>query len=138
MSLIQRKYYVWDNQLFNLEYDLGTDISRLIKTPNLVQVVNEESNEIEFKGLNGNPHRITLKNNKIDSVWFSNRSELPNNSLFKLPINELLERLDIRLKSLNHEICTQEDLKEYDKSNVLFLIFRDYHISYIGVLKKHK
>jgi len=137
MSKIDKIFYEWDNQFFDLEYKLGADISILRKNENLKEIINEENGEIEFEGLNGIPNRILLKNNKIVSIWLSGRSKLPNNdSLFELPMKDLLPELDKKLKSLNKQILNVESLKDYKESDVLYLIFRGGFISLIGNLKK--
>ena len=137
MSKIDKIFYEWDNQFFNLEYELGADISILRKNENLREVLNEETGEIEFEGLNGIPNKISLRNNKIVSIWLSGRLELPNNhSLFELPMEELLPKLDKKLKPLKTKIGNVEDLKKYDESDVLYLIFRGGFITLIGILKR--
>ena len=139
MSKIDKIFYEWDNQFFDLECELGADISILRKNENLKEIINEENGEIEFEGLNGIPNRILLKNNKIVSIWLSGRSKLPNNdSLFELPMEDLLPELDKKLRSLNKQIRNIEDLKNYKESDVLYLIFRGGFISLIGILKKQK
>lgn len=137
MSLIQRRYYEWDSDFFELEHDLYTDISKLSNDSSLEKYINEETKNVEFRGKNNTPHVITLKNNKVDSIWFTRQAPLPkNNLLFKLSINELTEELDTQLISLNDVIKTDSDLKNYNKSNVLYLVFRDSFITHIAVLNK--
>lgn len=139
MSKIDNFFYEWDNQFFNLEYELGADISILRKNKNLREIINEETNEIEFEGVDGIPNRILLKDNKIVSIWLSGRFELPNNdSLFELPLEELLPELNKKLKSLNVQIRNVDGLKNYNESDVLYLIFRGGFITLIGILKKEK
>ncbi|WP_179009057.1 hypothetical protein [Winogradskyella forsetii] len=137
MSKIDKIFYEWDNKFFDLEYELGTDISILRKSKNLKEVINEDTGEIEFEGLNGIPDKILLKNNKIASIWLSGRLELPNNdSLFQLPMEDSLPKLNKKLKSLNNKIRNVEGLKDYNESDVLYLIFRGGFITLIGILKR--
>ena len=137
MSKIDKIFYEWDNQFFDLEYELGADISILRKNKNLREVINEEIGEVEFEGFNGIPNKIFLKNNKIVSIWLSGRLELPNNdSLFELPMEDLLPKLDKKLKSLNKKILNVKDLKNHNESDVLYLIFRGGFITLIGILKR--
>ena len=137
MSKIDKIFYEWDNQFFNLEYELGADISILRKNENLREILNEETGEIEFESLNGNPSKISLRNNKIVSIWLSGRLELPNNnSLFELPMEDLLPKLDKKLKPLNTKIGNVKNLKNYNESDVLYLIFRGGFITLIGILKR--
>lgn len=80
-----------------------------------------------------------MKNNKIVSIWLSGRLELPNNnSLFELPMEDLLSKLDKKLKPLNKKIRNIESLKNYNESDVLYLIFRGGFITLIGILKRKK
>jgi hypothetical protein len=137
MSKIDKIFYEWDNQFFNLEYELGADVSILRKNKNLREITNVETGEIEFEGLDGIPNKISLKNNKIVSIWLSGRLEFPNNdSLFELPMEDLLPKLDKQLKSLNKKIRNVESLKKYNESDVLYLIFRGGFITLIGILKR--
>ncbi len=139
MSKIDKIFYEWDNQFFNLEYELGADISILRKNENLREVLNEETGEIEFEGLNGIPNKISLRNNKIVSIWLSGRLELPNNdSLFELPMEDLLPKLDKKLKPLKTKIRNIENLKNYYESDVLYFVFRGGFITLIGILKRKK
>ena len=137
MSKIDKIFYEWDNEFFDLEYELGADISILRKNKNLREVINKETREIEFEGFNGIPNKILMKDNKIVSIWLSGRLELPNNDyLFELPMEDLLPKLDKKLKSLKSKILDIKDLKDYNESDVLYLIFRDGFIALIGILKR--
>jgi hypothetical protein len=139
MSKIDKFFYKWDNQFFDLEYELGADISILRKNKNVIEIINEETKETEFKGVDGVPNRVLLKDNKIVSIWLSGSIELPNNdSLFELPMEDLLPELDKKLKSLNAQIRNVDSLKNYNESDVLYLIFRGGFITLIGILKKEK
>ena len=137
MSKIDRVFYEWDNQFFNLKYKLGADVSILLKDKNLRKVINEETGEVEFEGVNGIPQRIVLKDDKIVAIWLSGRSKIPNNNmLFELQFDNLLFELDKRLKPLNEKIRNIEDLKAYKESDVLYLVFRDFFVTLIGILKR--
>ena len=139
MSKINKIFYEWDNQFFDLDYKLGDDISVLLKNKDLRKVANEETGEIEFEGVNGIPNRIVLKENKIVAIWLSGRVNLPNhNSLFELPLENLLPQLDKKLKPLDEKIPSVEDLKDYNESDVLYFVFRDFFVTLIGILKRKK
>ncbi len=139
MSKIDKVFYEWDNQFFDLDYKLGDDISVLLKNEDLRKVANEETREIEFEGVNGIPNRIVLKENKIVAIWLSGRVNFPShNSLFKLPFENLLPQLDKNLKSLDEKIPSVEYLKDYNESDVLYFIFRDFFVTLIGILKRKK
>ncbi|MCM4166044.1 MULTISPECIES: hypothetical protein [unclassified Arenibacter] len=139
MSKIDKIFYEWDNHFFDLDFKLGDDISVLLKNKKLRKVDNEETGEIEFEGVNGIPNRIVLKENKIVAIWLSGRVNLPNNnSLFELPMENLLPQLNKRLKSLNEKISRVEDLKDYNESDVLYFVFRDFFVTLVGILKRKK
>jgi len=139
MGKLQSIFYEWDNQFFDLEYDLGTDISVLLENNDLKRFTNKETEDSEFVGVNGIPDIIKLDNNKVNSIWFSSRLDFPkNNSLFELPIEKLIPILNKRLKPLNSQVRHIKDMKSYDESDVLCLIFRDFFITQIGILKRKK
>jgi len=137
MSSKQIRYYKWDKTFFDLEYDLGSPLSLIDNNDNFEKIINEESGETEYIGKSGVPNRITLKNNKVHVIWLSARKELPkNNDLFNLDIKELEPKLNEILHPLNDKIKNHEDLFEYKENDVLMVIFRDFFVTLIGILKK--
>jgi len=114
------------------------DKSELL-TANIIRevIINEE---LQYQGSHGCPWRVHFKDDKLEQIWFNsdcivflkgfNISEKP-----KEPAIEFLNSHFELIPELNNK---EINLKEYEESDVLLLIYTDSWLRLLAVIRKNK
>ena len=136
--LIQKRYYIWDDTKFDFPIKLGMSKTELLQKNLIVEVYNNEKNEVEYSGVNELPWRIDFKDGIVDKIWFNHQNDFlyDNTDLKEEVINHGESSIELRFEKISGLINKEVELKEYNKSDVLYIVLGDFFIRMIGILKR--
>ncbi len=126
MSKLASKFWAWDESFDNQDFKLGDSIVPKLKrglvSPN-------EKSENEYLGIDDFPWMIKTKEKKITSIhYIGTFFYLIREDLWELEFNEFTKVVD--------KVLTPVD-QNY-KGKMLYVLFRDYYVSTVGLVDKTK
>ncbi len=137
MSKIDRKYYKWNDSESDFGIKLGMDKSKLLSANVITEIfTNKES---EYEGNNGCPWRINFKDDVVEQIWF-NSNCVVNIKGFDFSEHEMkigVEFLNSHFEKIPELNNREITLNEYNKSDVLYIIYSDFFVRLIAIVRKN-
>jgi hypothetical protein len=137
LSKKDRKYYRWNDSESDFGIKLGQKKSELLSSNIITEIVVNE--ELEYEGKNGFPWRINFKDDEVDQIWFDSYSVL-NIKGFDLLESEMkigVEFLNANFEEIPELNKGEISLNEYKKSHVLYILYSDFFVRLVAILRKN-
>ena len=137
MSKIDRKYYKWNDSESEFGIKLGMDKSELLSANAITELV--ANKELEYEGKNGYPWRINFKDDKVDQIWFHSNCvvDIKGFDFSKLAMKVGIEFLNSHFEAIPELNNREITLNEYNKADVLYIIYSDYFVRLIAIMRKN-
>jgi hypothetical protein len=137
LSIIDRKYYKWNDSESDFEIKLGMDKYELLSANIIRQRIVCE--ELEYEGIDGCPWRIHFKNNKVEQIWFNSDCDvdIKGFDFSKRKMKVGVEFLNTHFKKIPELDNREITLKEYRKSDVLYVIYGDFFVRLIAIIRRN-
>ena len=136
LGKIDRKYYKWKDSESDFKIKLGQRKSDLLSSNLINEIVANE--ELEYQGENGCPWRVHFKDDKVEQIWFNSNCKVDIKG-FDLSEREMkvgVEFLNSNFEEISKLNKKEINLAEYDKSDVLYVIYSDFFVRMIALIKK--
>jgi hypothetical protein len=136
--LIQKRYYIWDDKKFDFPIKLGMSKTELLQKGLVLEVYSNEKSEVEYSGVNELPWRIDFKDDFVDKMWFNQQNDFiyDNTDLKEEVINHGEPSIEIKFEKIPELTNKEVELKNYQNTDVLYIVLGDFFIRMIGILRK--
>lgn len=138
---IKSYYYEWKSDIFESKVKLGDSKEILLQSNLIEEIVDIQIQEVIYRGIDKNPYQVKFKDSKVVQIWYRsnfNTFEIDDIDLFDKFIPEALPILDKYFKNISNDIRSLEDMKSYNKSDILWIHSGDAIIRFIIILRnKH-
>lgn len=136
MSKKDHKYYKWNDSESDFKIKLGQKKSELLASNIIKEIIANEV--LEYEGENNCPWRIKFTDEKVEQIWF-NSNCVVNIKGFDFSEHEIkvgVEFLNSHFEEITELNKKEIDLKDYNKSDVLYIIYSDFFVRQIAIIKR--
>ena len=135
MSKIDRYFYKFDSSKCESKVHLGDDRKELLLLGLIEECLGEKEND--HQGINGTPWRIRFFNDQVSNIWYNrdNSFQVQGTEIMGEEFNSIKGTIEKNFENLNEGINDVNEMNQYQESDILYIICRDFFVALIAIIR---